>query len=473
MLGSMALGFDEPPTRTGLLAVVNRMTWGATLEEVALCQAMGGTNYLEYHLDHTAIDDSAVNTMLTDPVYSLLYYSPDLLVGQSASNASNTVIRAMILRGIFSKRQLYERMVEFWNDHFNIWTFDNEPIGLLRVPDDRDVIRANALTNFGTILRASAHSPAMLGYLNNDVNTSLAPNENYARELMELHTLGVDGGYTQNDVINVAKCFTGWTYYSSTSGTDSYRFRFRSDRHAAGNKVVLGQNITGQTGAAGQQEGEQVLDILINHPSTAQFIAKKLLKRFWGYEPPQSHINAVAAAYSSSGGDIKSMLRVVFGLVIAKAPPLKLKRPLHLLISAVRAAQATVTSHTNFPASVQTPLVQAGHLPFNWQSPDGYPDSVDYWVGGQLPRWNVGATLMNGSSGSGYSGLSINHVPLINGATTPAAIAEQISRSMFNGTMSAADKAAVAGYMGPTNPNATKTREGIGLALASPSFQWY
>jgi uncharacterized protein (DUF1800 family) len=110
--------------------------------------------------------------------------------------------------------------------------------------------------------------------------------------------------------------------------------------------------------------------------------------------------------YSSSGGDIKSMLRVVFGLVIAKAPPLKLKRPLHLLISAMRAAQATVTSHTNFPASVQTPLVQAGHLPFNWQSPDGYPDSVDYWVGGQLPRWNVGATLMNGSSGSGYSGLS-------------------------------------------------------------------
>jgi hypothetical protein len=94
------------------------MTWGATLEEVALCQAMGGTNYLEYHLDHTAIDDSAVNTMLTDPVYSLLYYSPDLLVGQSASNASNTVIRAMILRGIFSKRQLYERMVEFWNDLF-------------------------------------------------------------------------------------------------------------------------------------------------------------------------------------------------------------------------------------------------------------------------------------------------------------------------------------------------------------------
>lgn len=473
MLGSMALGFDGTSTRAALLALVGRVTWGATPEEVSACQAMGPTNYIEYHLDHLSIDDFALNTMLADQVYNLLYYSPDALVGQSPTNASNTVIRAMILRGIFSKRQLFERMVEFWNDHFNIWTFDADPVGLLRIPDDRDVIRANALTNFGTILRASAHSPAMLAYLNNDVNTSLAPNENYARELMELHTLGVDGGYTQDDVINVARCFTGWTYYASGSGTDSYRFRFRSDRHAAGDKVVLGQTIVGQTGAAGQQEGEQVLDILINHPSTAKFIAKKLLRRFWGYQPPQAYIDAVAAAHSSSGGDIKAMLRVVLGLVASQVPPPKLKRPLHLLISSIRAAQATVTSHTSFPGSVQTPMVQAGHLPFNWQAPDGYPDSVDYWAGGQLPRWNVGAVLMNGSSGSGYSGLSVNHVPLINGATTPSGIAEQISRTMLNGLMSPADKAAVAGYLGPTNPSVTKIREGIGLALASPSFQWF
>jgi uncharacterized protein (DUF1800 family) len=223
---------------------------------------------------------------------------------------------------------------------------------------------------------------------------------------MELHTLGVDGGYTQNDVINVAKCFTGWTYYSSTSGTDSYRFRFRSDRHAAGNKVVLGQNITGQTGAAGQAGGGAGSRHPHQSPQHGPVHRQEASEAILGYEPPQSHINAVAAAYSSSGGDIKSMLRVVFGLVIAKAPPLKLKRPLHLLISAMRAAQATVTSHTNFPASVQTPLVQAGHLPFNWQSP---MDIRIRWTTGWAASsraGNVGATLMNGSSGSGYSGLS-------------------------------------------------------------------
>jgi hypothetical protein len=216
------------------------------------------------------------------------------------------------------------------------------------------------------------------------------------------------------------------------------------------------------------QDGEDVLTILINHPSTAQFIATKMLKRFWGYTPQQAQIDLVAAAYTSSGGDIKAMMQVVLGLASSGAP-LKLKRPLHLLVSAIRTLKTKVTSLTSFPGSVQTPLVQAGQLPMNWQPPDGYPDSAEYWSGGQLSRWNFGADLMN----SAYSGLAVDVPSLTAGAVTPAAVAARINTVLFNGGMGSTDLSAITTYLGPGNPTTTKIKEAVGLAIGSPSFQWY
>jgi len=448
--------------------LVQRMTWGANDDELALYRAVGAAGYIDYHLHPELINDNAMENILALSVYNTLAFTPDQFVGQNASNVVNQLARAMLVRAIYSKRQFLERMVEFWSDHFNIWS-SQDGVQLLKTVDDRDVIRANALGNFGTMLRASAHSPAMMEYLNNNTNTAASPNENYARELMELHTLSVNGPYTQNDVHEVARCFTGWTYYGSTSGTSSYHWRYNPAVHDTGQKVVLGNVIPARSATAGQQDGDDVLTILINHPSTARFIAQKLLVRFWGYSPSPSAIDTVTAVYTGTGGDIRAMMQTVLGMVAAGTPPLKLKRPIHLLVSAIRSMQTKITSHTSFPGSLQTPLIQAGHAPFGWQSPDGYPDSVAYWQGGELARWNFGVDLLNNA----YSGLFLDVAALTAGAVTPSAVAAQINKVVFADTLYSADLAAITAYLGPTNPSSSKIREGIGLALASPSFQWY
>jgi len=219
-----------------------------------------------------------------------------------------------------------------------------------------------------------------------------------------------------------------------------------------------------------------VLTALINHPSTAKFISKKLLWRFWGEDPPQALIDQVATTYTATGGDIKAMLRTVFGLFVTNPPPLKFKRPLHILISALRGTLARVTSLTSFPSSVQTPLVSAGQLPFNWQPPDGYPDTLAYWVGLLLPRWNFGASLMN----SNYSGITVDTTAagaLMAGATSQAQVADRIDYVLFNSQMSATDKATISAHLQPvapaTAPSQTQIREAVGLAIGSPGFQWY
>ena len=206
-------GADGP----NLQLLVNRMTWGFTQEEMSLATQMGFSQYIEYHLAHTAIPDKLVNKYLGSTggeiqgqeLFDTLWMTPYQLGQQtSPANVMNTLIRAMIVRAVFSKRQLYERMVEFWSDHFNIHIGQDELIQRIKTADDRDVIRANALGTFPALLRASAKSPTMLAYLDNNLNTRFGGNENYPRELLELHTMGVDGGYTQTDVQRVAKCLT-------------------------------------------------------------------------------------------------------------------------------------------------------------------------------------------------------------------------------------------------------------------------
>jgi hypothetical protein len=480
-------GTDGP----ALVTLVNRMTMGFTLEELSLATQMGASGYLEYHLNHLAIKDAQIDLLLgsSGADFETLWMTPYLLGQQaSATTVQNALVRATILRGMFSKRQLFERVVEFWNDHFNIYIQQEEGTQRLKTVDDRDVIRANAFTTFGNLLRASARSPAMLAYLDNNLNTRFGGNENYAREIMELHTLGVTGGYTQTDVQRVAKCLTGWTYLGSLgSGTgapyNGYTFFFNPTNHDPSAQILFEgtpQQITIPAGvansAANITRGDMVLTALLNHPSTAQFLSKKLLWRFWGEDPPQALIDQVAQTYTLTGGDIKSMLRTIFGLFSVSPPPPKFKRPYHVLISALRAVKAKVTSTVNFPNSVQTPLISAGQHPFFWQAPDGYPDTVAYWVGLLLPRWNFGASLMQGS----YSGVTVdttNAGPLLAGATTAQQVADRIDALMFNGTMVATDKSQILAFLQPvapaTVPSQTQIKEAFGLAIGSPSFQWH
>lgn len=453
---------DPPASQTQWL--VDRITFGRTEAEVALANTFATpADYLEYHLNPAAIDDAAMDARLV--AYTTLTMQPYQLIGLQAGNVRNELIEAAIVRAVFSKRQLFERMVEFWGDHFNI-DINNGLDQQLKTIDDRDVIRANALGTFPALLTASTRSPAMLYYLDNVTSTAGNPNENYARELLELHTMGVTGGYTQQDVQEVARCFTGWQMWSASANPPETRwtFRYNSSQHDNGAKVVLGQVIPAN---GGQNDVNLVLNILANHASTRQFIARKLCVRFWGDDPPQTLVDAVAATYQSTGGDIKAMLRTLFLSQDWATAPRKYKRPFHNFVSFMRAAGATITT----TSALRTQLTGAGQLPFAWSPPDGYPETLDAWVGLILPRWNFGASLMNGTTGN-VSGVNVDINVLLAGTTTAQQVADRIDQALFSGAMNPAEKNLILNYLLPNNPSTTKKREAVGLAMSMPSFQW-
>jgi uncharacterized protein (DUF1800 family) len=365
-----------------------------------------------------------------------------------------------ILRAVYSERQLQEVMVDFWTNHFNVFAGKGADRWLL-VSYDRDTIRPNAMGKFSDLLLATAQSPAMLFYLDNfqsvSPNAQLGPgggggqrrnqqrgglfgglmrrdpnrqtqpgaqgqpqppanaqrqrrgiNENYARELMELHTLGVDGGYTQKDVQEVARCFTGWTIFAPRGGgaatqamvdgpradmlrENAGKFFFNPRAHDDGEKTVLGHKISA---GGGIKDGLAVLEILAHSPATAKFVATKLVRHFVVDEPPAALIDRVAASYTRSDGDIREMLRTIFfspEFNSAQAYRGKIKRPFELTISAIR----TLGGETTGGPQLHQWIARMGEPLYGFQTPNGYSDSAESWVntGGLLERLNFGLTL--------------------------------------------------------------------------------
>ncbi len=361
-----------------------------------------------------------------------------------------------ILRAVYSERQLQEVMVDFWTNHFNVFAGKGADRWLL-VSYDRDTIRPNALGKFSNLLQATAQSPAMLFYLDNfqsvSPNAQLGPragqrqraqrgglfglfmggrqnrqpgdagqpappanaqrqrrgiNENYARELMELHTLGVDGGYTQKDVQEVARCFTGWTIFAPRGAAaatqamnngpradmlreNAGRFFFNQRAHDDGEKVVLGHKIPA---GGGFKDGLMVLDILAHSPSTAKFVAAKLVRHFVSDEAPPALVDRVAATFSKSDGDIRETLRAIFLSPEFNSPAAyrsKVKRPFELAISAIR----TLGADTTGGPQLHQWIARMGEPLYGFQTPNGYSDTAEAWVntGGLLERLNFGLTL--------------------------------------------------------------------------------
>ncbi|MDX1607465.1 MAG: DUF1800 domain-containing protein, partial [Candidatus Competibacterales bacterium] len=269
-------------------------------------------------------------------------------------------------------------------DHFSIYQNENR-LRLLKIADDRDAIRPQALGRFRELLQASATSPAMLDYLDNARSVVDGPNENYARELLELHTLGVDGGYTEQDVREVARCFTGWSV--ERQGPERGEFRFYPQFHDDGEKQVLGVILPPGQGVA---DGEQVLDILAAHPSTARFIAEKLCRRLVADTPPKDLVEQVAVSFRNSAGDVRTLLRTILASeAFRQAPDAKFKRPVEYIGALVRTLELTPEHPLALPLTHQVQVM--GQAPFSWEPPNGYPDTQGYWAStnGLLVRWNT------------------------------------------------------------------------------------
>jgi len=342
-----------------------------------------------------------------------------LELGRARAAAARELPASVLIRAVLSERQLLEVMTAFWENHFSVST-DKMPTPFTLVDYDR-TIREHALGKFRDLLGAVATSPAMLFYLDNYQSNvdSLHPtltewrieqrraahpplgdtslthivkrrrtgiNENYARELMELHTLGVDGGYTQADVQNVARCLTGWGIDNFFTGG---AFAFQPALHDAGEKVVLGVHIAGGRGI---EDGQQVLDILARHPSTAHFIARKLVIRFVSDSPPPSLVERAAQTYLRTDGDIREVLRTIITsreFNSRAAYRAKVKTPFELVASIYRAMTAVPDTT---PQTTQM-LARLGQPIFGRLTPDGWPDQASAWMntGALMNRINLGS----------------------------------------------------------------------------------
>lgn len=315
---------------------------------------------------------------------------------------ADDLAEAKLLRAVYSNHQLQELLVDFWYNHFNV--FLNKGADRYTIPTyEREAIRPHVFGKFYDLLLATAKSPAMLFYLDNwqSVGPDSAAerahpgqkkkrglNENYGRELLELHTLGVDGGYTQQDVIAVARCFTGWTIAGPRKGGG---FEYNDKMHDTGEKIVLGHVIRA---GGGMDDGLQVLNILAHHPSTAHFISLQLAKRFVADDPPPSLVNRMAASFLKYDGDLREVMRTML-----RSPEFwsegayraKVKTPFEMIASAVRATNADVTS----AFLLSNELQKLGEPLYRKIEPTGYSSANAEWVSsaGLLDRMNFGLAL--------------------------------------------------------------------------------
>ncbi len=428
------------------------------------------------------------------------------------------LIAVRLTRDLYSSAQLQEVMTDFWLNHFNVYLRKNETMPYELVSYERDVIRPHALGKFEDLLEATAHSPAMLMYLDN--NESIGPdslaaermriaverhpglkkaareglNENYARELMELHTVGVNGGYTQADVTQVARILTGWTIDQPQRGGG---FEFNPNRHDPGTKTVFGQKVHED----GEMEGRALLHYLATRPATAQFICRKLAIRFVSDDPPQSLVDRMAQTYLTSGGDISAVLRTLFHspeFWSTSAYHAKVKTPLEYVLSAVRASNARIDNLR----PLANALREMGMPLYGCVPPTGYNDDAATWVStgalvdrmnfalnlaaNRLPgvtvAWNpstdnsIASTLSTGQPSPETEEARLEALLLAGGLsdTTRSAVLQQFQQQMMQNPEGQPARAVpVFARAGAFAPSALEREDQIlaGLLLGSPEFQ--
>ncbi len=486
--------------RDSAFHALNRLAYGARPGEADSVAKVGVMRWIEQQLDADHIPDSRLAARERE--FKILDYDRADLAGryrdavqerqrlqrEAAATGDSSRMRGArpmqefrelggelqqlaIVRAAISERQLREVMVDFWTNHFNVFVGKGADRFLLPSYIE-ETIRPRALGRFEDLLIATARSPAMLFYLDNA--QSVAPgssppgplsalrrggtgvrrgiNENYARELMELHTLGVDGGYTQQDVINVARIFTGWSIERPDRGAG---FVFHDWAHDQGDKVVLGQKFKSD----GEDEGIRLLKFLANQHATMHHVSAKLCARFLADEPPDGCVDAAVAAWQKTHGDIRAVLRAIFTSPDFWTPQVvraKVKTPFEFVVSAVRAAGV---EPDDTPRLAQM-VARLGEPLYQQPAPTGYAETEAHWVnsGALLARMNAAMAIAKECSS----------IPTID---DHAQLVDQIDQRLMAGTMSPHTKTVILEQLTDiADPQQAKTLA-VGLALGGPDFQ--
>ncbi len=430
---------SEMTPRERALHALNRLAYGPRPGEVEKVEALGARKWVELQLRPDDIPDAAFQAKLK--AYPSLEMTGEQLMDAYPNKQRKRMLglfgdskpprdvawdlaSAKILRAVDSERQLEAVLTDFWFNHFNISAAKNQDKWLI-IPYERDTIRPRVFGKFRDLLGAVAHSPAMLVYLDNFQSTidaryapvgarediaemedqmsknakgrkKLGLNENYARELLELHTLGVDGGYTQKDVTELARILTGWTIdkpnKKNKDRVKDWVFRFNRRMHDPGGKVLLGEPYVW----AGEAEGEKALDRLARAPATAHFIALKLCRRFLADDPPAEVVDMVAKRFRDTDGDLRETYRALFESEVfweRRWFRKKVKTPLEFEVSALRATGAEIRD----PEKVARSLDGLGMPLYRCEPPTGWPDRADAWVnaGALVSRLKAAQSLFN------------------------------------------------------------------------------
>lgn len=412
--------------------IFNRAGFGARPGDHALFEALGSDDdsrleaYVRQQLDYKSINDDELEAKIADAGYVTPYKSrtelwrehwrqPHSVVPVDDDAQYLPALESRLLkfvRAIHSKRQLHEVMTDFWHDHFSVYLFTPK-VHSVFPSYDRDAIRPNALGNFRDMLTAVSQSVCMLVYLNNLNSRKEGPNENFPRELLELHTLGAENyygdidptevpgypepdGYCEQDVFEVARALTGWSLFAfpvNEPNADTGMFAARDDWHDMESKHILGRLMPAQRAVA--LDGMRLLDILASHRGTAKFICRKLVRRFVSDTPPESLVDSAAALFNWHVDDPDQIAKVMEHILLSdefrQSWGQKMKRPFDAVVSALRAGDCNYVFRPDDPSTERFigEFRQTGHMPFEWASPDGYPDSAENWrsVGIFVMRW--------------------------------------------------------------------------------------
>lgn len=456
--------------------VLRRLSFGTTPAMRREITTLGIDGWIDRQLNPAGIDDSQLQVVLRN--FPTLNASNQSNYDNDNDTVRSELRHATILRAYGSNRQLHEVMVEFWNNHFTVALNQSYLVGL-KTGDDRTVARSNPFGKFADLLLASAHSPAMLMYLNNaesNANSAQGVNENWGRELLELHTLGIINGeqvYTEDDVKALARVMSGWGINWSTK-----EFEYHSYAHSRETVTLLG---SWSSSGAGYDDGVSALNFLARHPSTARYLCWKLVRRFVADDPDMALVDALAGVYQANDTAIAPVLKALFSSAQFRAARrTKLRRPFELVVAELRALNAQIEpgADSNAARTLATLLGELANLPFEWPAPNGYPDVTGYWASadGMLQRWELGGRLAN----NGLDGISVDLdqlLPLPRPATA-GALLDALALRLLDGGFQPTERAALLAHLNKAETDPVTEAEIdaslgtlVGLALDSPSFQ--
>ncbi|MEM7335394.1 MAG: DUF1800 domain-containing protein [Chloroflexota bacterium] len=506
------------------MIALNRMAFGPSPEAIDEFNALGANDdarllaYIEQQLNpFSSVNNSEYSARLAEANFLTINKTRQQLWQQHYRHdgeysyktlALREVERLLFIRAVYNKRQLIEVLADFWHNHFNVYAWSMSQIAALFMQYDRDVIRGHMLGNFREMLTAVAQSTEMLYYLDNQTSSAAGPNENWARELFELHTLGAENylgvmrqndvpldnenrpiGYVDDDVYEATRCFTGWTVANKDTGPggDTGLFLYRADWHDRFQKTILGNFISADQPA--MKDGHDVLDFVAYHPGTARHIARKLCRRLVSDYPPQSLVDSTAAVFIAQQNAPDQLKRVVRHILQSNEFKTtwgeKVKRPFEAIVSAMRATNAdfTIKYDDSDSNSFMWRYDQMGQAPFAWHAPDGYPDTKEHWQNSSslVMRWRMVNWLVDKKDEQDQYRLNILGQTPGNLNTATGLVDYWIDR-ILGYSMSADDRQLIIDFMaqesGPlealdmSNKKVQdRLRSMVGLILNSPQFQ--